>query len=126
MAQNYIDINVNYTPEQGSNAYITQMKVIVQNLERLLNTRPGTVPFNRSYGSSLWSLLFENGDALSLYQVELLVYQDITLWEPNIEISPYGITINRIDPNTYQIDLVFTVPSLGDAVGTLSQTITDK
>lgn len=126
MAQNYIDINVNYTPEQGSNAYITQMRVIVQNLERLLNTRPGTVPFNRSYGSSLWSLLFENGDALSLYQVELLVYQDITLWEPNIEISPYGITINRIDPNTYQIDLVFTVPSLGDAVGTLSQTITDK
>jgi len=119
----YTDINASYTKNQLP-AYLSGMEVIKQNISRLFSTKPKSVPFNRSYGSRLWNLLFEHA-TLDLYQIEMLIYQDITDWEPRITLSPNDVQISKIDEHTYNIYVVFRVPALDNAVGDYSQQITE-
>ena len=125
MSTQYIDLNAEYTLN-SSQAYAVDMGAIKQRLVRLFTTKIGSVPFNRGYGCSLYSLLFENGTGMDLYQVELLIYQDITTWMPEISITSKGIYISKISENAYQVDVSFTVPALNNEAGSLSQIITSK
>jgi phage baseplate assembly protein W len=125
MSIQYIDLNADYT-HNNKQAYVVDMSAIKQKLSRLLLTKRGSVPFNRGYGCSLYSLLFENNQAMELYQVEILLYQDITEWMPEIKIRTNSVNITQITPNSFQVDVTFTVPALNDEVGSLSQTITSK
>lgn len=118
----YNDINVAYT-HNSDPAYVQGMSSIIQSLTRLFNTKIGSVPFNRSYGSSLWNLLFEN-DSLETYQIELLMYQEISQWEPRVSLNASNITINKIDEHTFSLNITFIVPELNNAVGSLTQQIT--
>lgn len=119
----YTDLNASYTIN-AQPAYLTDMDVIAQSLNRLFSTKKKSTPFNRSYGSRLWDLLFEN-TTLSLYQIEMLVYQDITDWEPRVTLNPNDITLERTDEHTYSITVIFRVPYLNDATGEYSQTISE-
>lgn len=125
MSVQFSDLNADYMLNNGQ-AYVIDMATIKQRLTRLFCTKKGSVPFNRSYGCSLYSLLFENGQAIDIYQVELLIYQDITQWLPEINIRSNGVYISKTSQNSYQVDVTFTVPSLNNEVGNLSQTITSK
>lgn len=125
MSIKYTDINADYT-RNDSQAYVVDMEAIKQKLSRLFSTKIGSVPFNRSYGSSLWGLLFENGTQMEIYQIELLIYQDITMWVPEVSVAPGSVTITREDSNTYSLEVSFTVPSLNDASGSLKQIISSK
>lgn len=125
MSIKYTDINADYT-RNDSQAYVVDMEAIKQKLSRLFCTKIGSVPFNRSYGSSLWGLLFENGTQMETYQIELLIYQDITMWVPEVSVAPGSVIITREDSNTYSLEVSFTVPSLNDASGSLKQIISSK
>lgn len=120
----YIDLNVNFYNRSDELAYVENTKAIVQSLTRLFNTRIGSVPFNRSYGSSLWNLLFENGE-LETYQISVLIFQEIQLWEPRVSLSPNDIQIIKMDEHTYEIQVVFRIPTLNNTVGKITSTITE-
>lgn len=120
----YIDLNVSFANGSNEYVYLEDTKDIVKSLERLFNTRQGSVPFNRSYGSSLWNLLFENQD-VQTYQIAMLIYQEIQVFEPRVKLSPSDITIFQSDEHSYEIEVIFKIPSLDNIIGKINSTITE-
>ena len=104
----YIDLNADFrTSTNQSNVLITDIQNVKSSLERLLLTGKGEVPFNRNYGTTLKSLLFEtNIDPADICNY---LYMDITTWEPRVSLNPADIVINQIDNHTYQVQCTFTV-----------------
>lgn len=119
----YIDLNVSFAAGSNDFVYVEDTKDIVKSLERLFNTKIGSVPFNRSYGSSLWNLLFENG--LETYQIATLIYQEIQTFEPRVKLTPADVALIKKDEHTYEIEVLFSVPSLNDLTGQINTTITE-
>lgn len=111
-------------PKSGINELyptVSNIDSIKQGLERLLTTPKGHNPFNREYGSSLYSLLFENVTSIST--IQMLLYMDITQWEPRVQLSPGDISIQQLDPNTYYVSCSFRVTDT-DVVSNTGITIT--
>ena len=107
----YVDINKNFTDRNNTDkATVADLEDIKQSLLRLFSTPKGSVPFNRNYGPTLRSLLFEND--IDASDVAMFLYMDITDFEPRVQLSPYNISITQIDRNTYSIECTFTVPSI--------------
>ena len=105
----YVDINKNFTDRNNTDkATVSDLEDIKQSLLRLFSTPKGSVPFNRNYGTTLRSLLFEND--IDASDVAMFLYMDITDFEPRVQLSPYNISITQIDRNTYSIECTFTVP----------------
>lgn len=119
----YTDFNVRY-PQNLKESLLKDADDIIQSLERLFCTRKGSVPFNRSYGTDVWSLLFEND--LDLYQVETLIYQDIQIWEPRVQLVSDDVNIVKTNEHTYSLDVTFKIPSLGDIEMGVTSNITDQ
>lgn len=119
----YCDIN----PGFGMNIYssdIYDIRDILFALDRLFKTKKGECPFNRNYGSSLYSLLFESSGSMNIMDVKVLLTEDINTWEPRVELSPLDLEIEKINNNTYSVKCYFTVPSLNNQAGNLTSTIT--
>lgn len=107
----YVDINKNFTDRNNMDkATVADLEDIKQSLLRLFSTPKGSVPFNRNYGTTLRSLLFEND--IDASDVAMFLYMDITDFEPRVQLSPYNISITQVDRNTYSIECTFTVPSI--------------
>ena len=120
----YIDINSSYRLSNAeSSAIVTDIKSICKDLERLFNIPKGSVPFNRAYGTSLRNLLFENN--LNPADVVVFLYQDITAFEPRVELNPSDIEIIQTDKNAYTVNCKFTVPSLNFKPGMASVILRD-
>jgi len=100
---------------------VANIESIKQGIERLLMTPKGSNPFNREYGSSLYSLLFEN--IANVSEIETFLYMDITNWEPRISLSRGDISIIQIDKNTYKVNCEFRLIG-SNTVSSLSTTIT--
>lgn len=110
----YSDLNTKYTPKNvRTSPTTTNMESIKNSLLRLFTTPVGSVPFNRSYGSHLYELLFENN--IDLYDVTMFLYNDIQTFEPRVQLSPMDITIERTDEHTYTVSCQFVVPALNQA-----------
>ncbi len=92
---------------------ISGLRAIKQGLTRLLLTPKGHNPFDREYGSSLYSLLFESTN-FALFDIVRFLYMDITDFEPRISIGMNDIHITRKDNNTYEVSCTFYVPDLGE------------
>lgn len=120
----YLDLNTSYKLMNGqAQAVITDIKAICQDLTRLFKTPKGSVPFNRAYGTSLRNLLFENN--LNPADIIVFLYQDITDFEPRVELNPSDIVIQRSDVNTYVLTCNFTVPSLNYAAAQVELELAD-
>lgn len=118
----YRDINVFYNPNEGVfNSTNVDLENIKQSLLRLFTTRKGSVPFNRNYGSNLYSLLFENNVDES--DISTFLYMDITDYEPRVSLNPSDISITRIDNNSFRVDCTFRVPSLNNVSSSVSTDI---
>lgn len=110
----YQDINTSFTGDTyNSTIAITDLEDIKSGLERLFITGKGEIPFNRNYGTTLKSLLFEKN--LDPSDVRMFLYMDITTFEPRITLNPADIEINKLDNNSYIISCIFRVPGLNNA-----------
>lgn len=120
----YSDLNTSFRKTLADNqSVLIDIQNIKKNLERLFMTGKGDVPFNRSYGTSLKTLLFENN--LDPADVRMFLYMDITTFEPRISLNPVDIDIVK-DNNQYIVTCNFTVPSLNNAVGTAQSILTNE
>jgi phage baseplate assembly protein W len=118
----YTDLNKDFGLSfKNSKVTVEDITVIKKNLERLFNTGKGEVPFNRNYGTSLKSLLFENN--LDPSEVSMFLYMDITECEPRVDLSPVDINITKLDVNTYNVDVTFRIPDLNNVIASVSSTI---
>jgi len=114
----YEDLNTSYLDSSNeTDPTVENLTAVKKGLERLLNTPKGHNPFNREYGSSLYSLLFEN--SVSTSDIQMFLYMDITTWEPRLEITPNDINIAQIDEHTYQVTCMFSLNGYNSGVSTL-------
>jgi len=120
----YSDLNTFYTSTNPAGPVLVDIKDIQQGLERLFTTGKGEVPFNRNYGTTLKSLLFENG--VDAEDVKMFLYMDITDFEPRIIISPTDLSIVQVDNNSFEVSCTFLVPGLNNQIGKASATITNN
>ena len=90
-------------------------------LERFLNTPKGHNPFDRDYGCSLYDLLFKTN--VSSHDIQMLLYMDITNYEPRVSLSPGDIKIIKLDNNTYEVNCNFKVPQYNNIITNVSTTI---
>lgn len=107
----YCDLNSEFLANENETRPTAEdLKDIKQNLERLFMTGKGEVPFNREYGTSLKSLLFDTN--VDTESIKMFLYMDIQQFEPRVTISPQSLDIRKVDNNTFQVTCNFTVPSL--------------
>ena len=120
----YTDLNANYRMDiVNTNCLSYDVENIRNSLQRLLSTGKGEVPFNREYGTSLKSLLFENNLVPS--DIAAYLYMDITNWEPRVTLNPADIDIVKIDRNTYKIVCTFTIVGINGNPQTITQIISN-
>lgn len=121
----YTDLNTFFTnSDERPSPALTDIDDIKQALERLFTVGKGEVPFNREYGTTLKSLLFENN--VDPEDVKMFLYMDITDFEPRVELSPTDIKIVQVDNNSYEVTCVFRVPGLNNQISTATAVITNE
>lgn len=114
----YVDLNTSFRKTPADiNSTLVDLEAIKKGLERLFTTAKGEVPFNRNYGTSLKSLLFEND--LDPSDIRMFLYMDITEFEPRISLNPADIDIVKINLNTFAVSCTFSVPSLNGMVSSI-------
>lgn len=121
----YSDLNTKFNTSNAElNSIVYDLNSIKQNIERLLMTPKGSVPFNREYGTTLYSLLFENN--VDPADIVAFIYADIEDNEPRVELSPADIYIYKTDRNTYEVNVTFTVPSLNNVTSSVSTKVSEN
>lgn len=121
----YSDLNTKFNTSNGEKSSVLyDLKAIRQNIERLLTTPKGSVPFNRNYGTNLYSLLFENN--VDPADIVVFLYADIDECEPRVQLSPADIQIYKTDVNSYEVNVTFSVPSLNNITSSVMTTISGK
>lgn len=121
----YSDLNTKFNTSNAElNSVVYDLGAIKQNIERLLTTPKGSVPFNREYGTNLYSLLFENN--VDPADIVAFLYADIDECEPRVELSPADIEIYKTDRNTYEVNVTFRVPSLNNVTSSVIATVSGK
>lgn len=119
----YCDLNPYFKKSnEGATVEAYNIAVIKNRLLRLFQTGKGECPFNRNYGTTLKSLLFEN--SIDASTAAMFLYMDITTWEPDIELSPSDISLVQIDNHTYELSCSFTIPALNNTSASVSTEIT--
>lgn len=121
----YADLNTFFTNnDEKLSPVLTDINDIKQGLERLFTVGKGEVPFNRNYGTTLKSLLFENN--VDTEDIKMFLYMDITDFEPRVSLSPTDISIVQIDNNTYEVACNFVVPGLNNETSTATAIIKNE
>jgi len=121
----YSDLNTKFNTSNAElNSIVYDLSAIRQNIERLLTTPKGSVPFNRNYGTNLHSLLFENN--VDPADIVVFLYADIDENEPRVQLSPADINIYKTDRNSYEVNVTFLVPSLNNVSSSVVTTISEK
>lgn len=120
----YTDLNTFFTTSNEKPSPVLEgIDDIKQGLERLFMVGKGEVPFNRNYGTTLKSLLFENN--VDVEDVKMFLYMDITDFEPRVQLSPADISIVKVNNNSYEVSCGFVVPGLNDELSVVTAIITN-
>ena len=121
----YTDLNGDYLMSANeTDVIITDILNVKDSLTRLFMTGKGEVPFNREYGTTLKTLLFETH--LDPADIANYLYMDITTWEPRVSLNPADIDIIRVDNNTYKVICTFTVLGVNGNPQTISTLIASE
>jgi len=87
-------IGITFPIRDGQSGYFEQstdsFTAYRMNIINLLRTRQGERRMNPTFGSRLWSIVFEPNDDFIAQKVENVIREDITQWIP-------GITVKSVD-----------------------------
>jgi phage baseplate assembly protein W len=102
-----VPIGLTLPIQDGNSGYFAQsfdtLTQIKTNITNLLNTRQGERRFQPTFGTRLWTLIFEqNMDTLKDQAINV-VSEDIASWVPNVTVTDVTaklLTNNQINSNT--------------------------
>jgi phage baseplate assembly protein W len=103
----------------GNSGYFAQTFDVVEqiktNLKIFLGTKKGERRMNPTFGSSLYSVLFEHSTDELPAIIESVIKEDINRWLPVLQILDVQVTMSREDRNINRIDVrvIFNVERLG-------------
>jgi phage baseplate assembly protein W len=102
-------INLDQNPVTGNLARVTNEDSVKQSIKSLLLTNRSERLFQPLAGSRIKSLLFENFDSFLISNIESEIKETIQLFEPRAEIKRVEINESRLDTNTLEITITFSV-----------------
>lgn len=106
---NYKDLNILFQLGEGD-LIITDKDVINQSIANILGTRKGTRVFNRSFGSNISDMLFENMTPDIINDFQLSIFQALSEYEPRIEITFNDISVVALeDENFVQLNISYKI-----------------
>ena len=82
----WVDVNSNLG-EDTDPELVVDIAAINNSLLNLLSCPIGSRPFEREYGSELYSALFEPADSQSAAFLDMGIFQAIRRWEPRIQMD---------------------------------------
>ena len=106
-------IGISFPIQRGSNGFFEQTfdsnESSKTNIKMLLSTYIGERRLNPSYGTKLWTYLFENIDDTSEEILKNIISEDINKWMPDIKIISVSVAkkANSADNYTFIITMTF-------------------
>ena len=94
------DGNVGYF-EQSTDSFTAYR----MNITNLLRTRQGERRMNPTFGSRLWTAVFDQNDDYVAKKVESIVSEDISQWIPGITVSSVDVKYLNDDQSTNLRDI---------------------
>lgn len=82
----WVDVNSNLG-EDTDPELVVDIAAINNSLLNLLSCPIGSRPFEREYGSALYSALFEPADSQAASFLDIGIFQAIRRWEPRIQMD---------------------------------------
>ena len=86
----------------------TDVQAIINSLNNIINTRPGSRRMLPTFASTAWWLLFEPIDDETAVRLAESILEAIEIWEDRIDVTGFDIEA-RPDENMYRCRLSFTV-----------------
>ena len=79
------------------------------NIINLLRTRQGERRMNPTFGSRLWTVLFDQNDDFLVKKIENIVREDVAQWIPGITVTEVVVSGDQNDDrDTYKLHLAVT------------------
>ena len=102
-------IGMTFPIRDGKSGYFEQstdsFTAYRMNIINLLRTRPGERRMNPTFGSRLWSIVFEPNDEFVSKRVETIIREDISQWIPGISVSSVQVQSINNDQSTNLTDI---------------------
>jgi len=106
-------IGMTFPIRDGQSGYFEQstdsFTAYRMNIINLLRTRQGERRMNPTFGSRLWTVLFDQNDDFLVKKIENIVREDVAQWIPGITVTKVVVSGNQNeDRDTYTLHLAVT------------------
>ena len=110
-------IGITFPIRDGQSGYFEQstdsFTAYRMNITNLLRTRQGERRLNPTFGSRLWTAVFEQNDDFVAQKVETIVREDVSQWIPGITVQSVDVKYLNGDQSTdlrdiYKLYIVVT------------------
>lgn len=87
--ENFVDVDLKFTRNPITNDVSVKKgnRAIAQAIRVIVLTNPGDLPFEPDFGVGVNSLLGENNDPVSILSIKERIYDQISRYEPRVEVS---------------------------------------
>tara|TARA_B100000427_G_C15275753_1_gene493080 strand:+ start:168 stop:536 length:369 start_codon:yes stop_codon:yes gene_type:complete len=86
--------------------------MVAQNFKMLLLTNPGERVMMPLYGVGIKRYLFENFTSSTFARMENRILEQVKVYMPNLAINEIAFDQVRMDENTLQVRIAYSIPSL--------------
>lgn len=104
-----IPIGINIPIRGANNGYFEQsydsLTSVKNNIINLLNTRPGERRMQPTFGTRLWSILFEQNTEFLPDIASQIVKDDIAMWIPNVTVLDVPANLLKSDQSSDARDI---------------------
>jgi phage baseplate assembly protein W len=108
----YRDIDIFLTKNTDTNdiLFVSGTSAIVQSIKNIVLTRNGERPFNKSFGTKVIDLLFDNPSPADLAFLQYDIFKILQRKEPRITVSDVSIDYPSTDPGIdLKINISYTI-----------------
>jgi phage baseplate assembly protein W len=128
MATTLQPYGIAYPIAHGPSGFFNQtysvLDQIKTNMLMLLQTKKGEKRMSPTFGSGVWSILFENGGDELAPIIEGTIRKDVGTWMPYVNVQNVSVANSENDIHELDVSIVFTVPTIGvNAAQTLEVTM---
>jgi len=108
--KSYVDISLAFTPSPvtGDLTVITNERAINQSIRNIIMTAPGEVTFNRNFGSSVSTYLFDFIDDGTAGLIDLEIRRAIGYNEPRVKLNDVVVEA-QIDQHQFAVRVDYTI-----------------
>jgi phage baseplate assembly protein W len=106
----FSDINSGFSFSNNSKLIVEDVAAINNQITNILSTQIGSRPFEPTYGSDLYDLLFDPIDDLTAWKIETASFDALATWMPRIRVLYPLCRVEPLNTNDgYNVRLPYQV-----------------